>query len=195
MSPYLFVLAMEYLGRELKQMATNVDFNYHPRCERLNIIHICFADDLLMYCRADLISVKLMYAAFRNFSEASGLQANTEKSSIYIAGVTDHTKQSIIEALGFIEGTLPFRYLGVPLASQKLGVNAYLPLIEKITAKITCWSAKLLSYAGRLQLIKAFLFGVQAYWAQNFLLPKKVIKTIEQLCRTFLWTGAVTVSK
>lgn len=32
MSPYLFVLAMEYLGRELNQLALNRDFNYHPRC-------------------------------------------------------------------------------------------------------------------------------------------------------------------
>ncbi|XP_049394711.1 uncharacterized protein LOC125859002 [Solanum stenotomum] len=193
---------MEYLGRELKQMATNVDFNYHPSCERMNSIHICFADDLLMYCRADLLSVRLMYATFRNFSEASGLQENTEKSFIYIVGVTNHTKQRIIEELRFIEGTLPFRYLGVPLASQKLGVNAYLPLIEKITAKITCWSAKVLSYAGRLQLIKtvlfgvhAVLFGVHAYWAQIFLLPKKAIKTTEQHCRTFLLTCDVTISK
>ncbi|WMV10561.1 hypothetical protein MTR67_003946, partial [Solanum verrucosum] len=85
-------------------------------------------------------------------SKASGLQANTDKSSIYIAGVSDQTKQDIVEVLGFNVGTLPFRYLGVPLSSKKLIVVAYLPLIEKITSKITCWSAKLLSYAGRMQL-------------------------------------------
>lgn len=59
-----------------------------------------------MYCRDDLISTKLIFTAFRNFSEASGLQVNTEKSSIYIARVIYHTKQSIIEALGFTEETL-----------------------------------------------------------------------------------------
>lgn len=31
MSPYLLILVMEYLGRELKAMATNSDFNYHPK--------------------------------------------------------------------------------------------------------------------------------------------------------------------
>lgn len=70
----------------------------------------------------------------------------------------------------------------MPLASKKLSVNHFLPLIEKITAKITCWSAKLLSYAGRVQLI-------------IFLTPKKVMKSIEQNCRTFLCTGNVTISK
>lgn len=54
MSSDLFVLVMEYLGRELQQLAKNVDFNYHPRCERMGNIHICFADALLIYYRADI---------------------------------------------------------------------------------------------------------------------------------------------
>lgn len=176
-------------------MTTNGDFNYPPGCEKLHNIHICFADDLLMYCRANMVSVTLMNHAFMRFSEPSGLQANKDKSLVYIVRVHDHTKQEIVDALGFSVGTLPFRYLGVPLASKKLEANAYLPLIKKITDKITCWSAKLLSYAGTIQLIEVDLFGVQTYWAQIFLLPKKVIKVIEQLCRTFLWTGSVTISK
>lgn len=36
MSPYLFILAMEYLGRELNQLAASRNFNYHPRGERLS---------------------------------------------------------------------------------------------------------------------------------------------------------------
>lgn len=76
MSPYLFVLAMEYLGRELSQLTTNGDFNFHPKCRKLESVHICFADDLRMYCRSDLISVTLLNDAFTWFSKASGLQAN-----------------------------------------------------------------------------------------------------------------------
>lgn len=37
MSPYVFVLAMKYLGRELQQLATNVDFNYHQGVKRWEI--------------------------------------------------------------------------------------------------------------------------------------------------------------
>lgn len=48
-----------------------------------------------------------------------------------------------------------------------------------------------LSYAGRVQLIKSVLFSVQVFWAQIFILPKKVIKSIEATCRKFLWTGGV----
>lgn len=111
-----------------------------------------------MYCRADIGSVTLMHEASLRFSEASGLKANNDKSSICIVGVSENSKQEIVNTLGFNIGTLSFKYLGVPLATKKLHINAYMPLIEKITAKIMCWSAKLLSYAGRVQLIKAVLF-------------------------------------
>nr|XP_018634159.1 uncharacterized protein LOC104119208 [Nicotiana tomentosiformis] len=105
------------------------------------------------------------------------------------------TLEEIVEALGFTEGKLPFKYLGIPVDEKKLAVHQYLPLIEKIIARITCWLAKLLSYAGRCQLIKAVIFGIQTYWAQIFVIPKKMMKAIEAICRTFLWTGNATISK
>lgn len=46
-----------------------------------------------------------------------------------------------------------------------------------------------------MQLIEVVLFGVQAYWAQIFLIPKKVMKIIGQMCRTFLRTAAITNSR
>lgn len=51
--------------------------------------------------------------------------------------------------IGFKEGGLPFKYLGVPLASIKLTITQCQPLIEKVTALVKHWFARLLSYAGR----------------------------------------------
>nr|XP_009762494.1 PREDICTED: uncharacterized protein LOC104214512 [Nicotiana sylvestris] len=195
MPPYLFVIAIEYLQRELAQLAKNKNFKFHPRCKKLGTIHICFADDLLMFCKADITSTRLLQQTFLKFSNSSGLQANAEKSSIQLAGISDSTKQDIMQELGYTEGTMPFRYLGVPRASKKLSIIQCWPLVEKITQKINCWIAKLLSYAGRLQLIKLVPFGVQSYWAQIFQLPKKILKMIEAMCRSFLWSGTSTITK
>ncbi|XP_075074605.1 uncharacterized protein LOC142162181 [Nicotiana tabacum] len=155
MSPYLFVLAMKYLQREFAQMMKNKVFKFHPRCQKLGVVHVCFADDLLMFCRADLQSIRLLRQTFQKFSEACGLQANAEKSAAYLAGVSVNQKQDILQELGFPEGTLPFKYLGVLLATGKLTVIQCWPLVERITQRINCWTARLLSYAGRVQLIKA----------------------------------------
>lgn len=57
LSPYLFVISMEYLTRLLKNLKNDPDFNFHPRCDKLNIIQPGFADDLLLFCRGDTLSV------------------------------------------------------------------------------------------------------------------------------------------
>lgn len=53
------------------------------------------------------------------------------------------------------------------------------------------WTCKFLSYAGRLQLIKAVIFGVQSYWAMHIFLPKSILKRIQSLCVKFLWGGTI----
>lgn len=57
------------------------------------------------------------------------------------------------------------------------------------------WSARLLSYGGRVQLIRSILFVVANYWMQCFPLPKKVLQHVESLCRTFLWNGIDVISR
>ncbi|XP_021849733.2 uncharacterized protein [Spinacia oleracea] len=118
---------MEYLSRCLGSVAGDKKFKYHPRCKKLNITHMMFDDDLLMFARADIPSVTALFGAFIKFSLASGLLANLHKSEVYTAGIPD---------------------------SMKLKFADCKPLIEKIVDRVRSWTAKFLSYAGRLQLIK-----------------------------------------
>nr|XP_019069479.1 uncharacterized protein LOC109120276 [Solanum lycopersicum] len=87
MSPFLFAIAMEYLSRTLKGLRDDKQFKYHPKCSKLDVTHLCFADDLLLFARGDLESVKAIQSCFSHFSQVSGLQANLNKSSIYCGGV------------------------------------------------------------------------------------------------------------
>ncbi|XP_059302025.1 uncharacterized protein LOC132053954 [Lycium ferocissimum] len=135
-------------------------------------------------------------AQFNKFSEALGPKANMSNSQVYFGGgVTPEKVNEILDVLGFEKGDLPFRYLRVSLSTKRLTIQQCKPLVEKITARITNWMARELSYAGRLQLIRAVLFGVQAYWSQLFLLPQKVINLIEAACRSYLWSGEAVITK
>lgn len=93
------------------------------------------------------------------------------------------------------EGQLPFKYLGVPLSSQRLSVMQCQPLVQKILHRLNGWATKLLSYSGRVQLIKSVINGLQSYWCQIFILPQKVIKMVQAACRVFLWTGKTNTSR
>lgn len=86
-----------------------------------------------------------------------------DKIVIYLARVCNVTRLYITESLGFIEGKLPLRYLVIPFDSKKVCINKYLPLVESITFRVIHWFAKLLSYAGRVKLIKSFVFGIKTY--------------------------------
>lgn len=62
-----------------------------------------------------------------------------------------------------------------------------LPLLDKIKARISSWAVSKLSYGGRLHLINSVLLAMVRYWTAAFFLPRKVVKDIECLLRTFLW--------
>ncbi|XP_060212045.1 uncharacterized protein LOC132639621 [Lycium barbarum] len=79
----------------------------------------------------------------------NGLQANLEKSSVYFGGVNQTVQDNILQHLGYTHGELPFRYLGIPLSSKKLSLLQWQPLIEKMGGRISTWTARKLSYAGR----------------------------------------------
>ncbi|XP_074288179.1 uncharacterized protein LOC141613345 [Silene latifolia] len=99
------------------------DFRYHPLCKRVQLSHLCFADDLVMFCRGDVPSVILMLRAFKTFSLASGLLMNQGKSEIYCNGVDKHTMSMMVRISGMYSGKIPFKYLGVNISPKRLGVN------------------------------------------------------------------------
>lgn len=51
LSPYLFICCMEYFSRMLKLVSTHSDFHFHPKCSDLVIMHLTFADDVLLLSR------------------------------------------------------------------------------------------------------------------------------------------------
>ncbi|OIT07226.1 hypothetical protein A4A49_08287 [Nicotiana attenuata] len=122
-----------------------------------------------------------------HFSAVSGLVANMEKSNIYLAGMDEATKLTIVRDTGFSVGTLPMRYLGLPLTSKKWSKVECHQLVEKITTNIQSGYAKLLSYAGRLQVINAVLFAIYNFWGAVFILPQSVIRAIDRKCMEYLW--------
>src|SRR5436190_1418275 len=48
-SPYLFILCMEILSKMLDAAAMAKQISYHPRCKKLHLTHLCFADDLVVF--------------------------------------------------------------------------------------------------------------------------------------------------
>lgn len=85
-SPYLFVIVMEVLARLLAEKAESPDFKFHWRCEKNKIINLCFADDLMIFCKGDINSVSLIKEALDEFQGLSGLSPSPPKSHMFFCG-------------------------------------------------------------------------------------------------------------
>lgn len=80
-------------------------------------------------------------------------------------------------------------YLGLPLLPHKPQPLDYQPLIDKVLARISGWTVRHLSFAGRLQLIQSIIYGIMNFWGSVFPLPKGCHDKLEQICTAFLWNG------
>ncbi|KAL0445011.1 UNVERIFIED_CONTAM: LINE-1 retrotransposable element O protein [Sesamum latifolium] len=191
MSPYLFVLVME-LWRTLLYIRVQEaeHFQYHWKCKELGLLNLCFADDVLLFCKGNVQSVQVIKEALTEFAAMSGLHVNPMKSQIILSRSVQSQRQQILDLIGFQEGSLPIKYLGVPLVSSRLTIADCQPLIQKVDGRLAGWNNLNLSFAGRLQLIKSVLSSLHTYWAFVFILPKSVLKVIEERMRGFLWKGA-----
>lgn len=60
LSPFLFVLCLEYFSRMSKVATDNSEFNFHTKCGPLKITHPAFVDDLMLFTRRNVISVRIL---------------------------------------------------------------------------------------------------------------------------------------
>ncbi|GFZ03333.1 hypothetical protein Acr_15g0019410 [Actinidia rufa] len=195
LSPYFFVLCLEYLSRSLGDLKHNPDFNFHSRCVGLKFSHLAYADDLVLFSRGDPTSVSLIMDKLKYLGDCSGLSINLTKSSFHLAGVSNTDTEIIKGVTRFSQGSFPFRYLGIPVADSRLKIAQYSPMIAKILDSINAWAGATLSYVGRTELIKSVLQGVECFWLSILPIPSRVKSKIVQLCRNFLWSGKCTTNK
>ncbi|GKC82432.1 RNA-directed DNA polymerase, eukaryota, reverse transcriptase zinc-binding domain protein [Tanacetum coccineum] len=124
MSPYLFTMVMEFFTLTMERNVENTpEFNYHFSCRRLKVTHICFADDLLVFFHGDPSSVRLIKSSLEEFGSHSGLVPNFSKSTVFFRSINNEDQQCLLDILPFQKGSLPMRYLGVPLITKRLVVK------------------------------------------------------------------------
>ncbi|KAL0293949.1 UNVERIFIED_CONTAM: hypothetical protein Sradi_6912500 [Sesamum radiatum] len=108
------------------------------------------------------------------------LKINPAKSQTILSRSVQQERQRILDYVGFHEGSLPVKYLGIPLSSSRLTLADCRPLIDKVDTRLAGWNNLNLSYAGRLQLIKSVLSSLHTYWASVLIIPKGVLKLLEK---------------
>ncbi|KAL0386603.1 UNVERIFIED_CONTAM: Retrovirus-related Pol polyprotein from type-2 retrotransposable element R2DM [Sesamum latifolium] len=110
MSPALFLLSMEFFSRLVKRRTSDSEFNFHPKCEKLKITHLLFADDLMLFSRGLPNDV------------LHGILARTD----FVRGEMPVRYLGIpLAAKGFRSPTIPRSWIKLPNLSQNGQLSRY----------------------------------------------------------------------
>ncbi|GJU10355.1 hypothetical protein Tco_1132751 [Tanacetum coccineum] len=122
------------------------------------------------------------------FYLAYGLKINVHKYNVYGIGVSTKDVNHLAANTSCSAGSFPFVYLGLPIGSNmNLTVNWKL-LIDNFYTKLSTWKVNLLSYEGRLTLIKVVLGSLGIYYLSIFKAPEFVLKMLERIRASFFWS-------
>lgn len=192
LSPFLFVLIGEVLNQVIAKAVEKGLWSGVEVCKNgLKVTHLQYADDTLIFSEAKMESLKNIKKALILFHLASGLQVNFHKSSIIGMNTS---KEWILEAASSLLckiGNIPFTYLGLPIGGNLSRLQAWDPIIDKISHKLASWKGKMLSIGGRITLIKSSLANLPLYYMSLFSIPKGVVEKMNKITRQFLWSGSM----
>lgn len=82
----------------------------------------------------------------------------------------EHIKDQILQLIDFTIGTMPMKYLSLPLSSKKWCKMDCQGLVDQNTHRITSDYSRTLSYARRLQVINVVLFSIYNIWGAVLIL-------------------------
>ena len=133
---------MEYLSRLLTTVSRRKLFKFHPYCKNLELTHLMFADDLILFSKADPTNLTYLKEALDMFYKCAGLRANTHKSQIDFGGCSEALQAQCIETTGLQEGAFPLSYLGVPITASRLSKTECRPVIDKIVERVKLWATR-----------------------------------------------------
>ncbi|KAL4285443.1 hypothetical protein GQ457_16G011680 [Hibiscus cannabinus] len=192
LSPLLFNLVGEALNQMLVK-AVNLGlfsgFSIGRGETGINLSLLQFADDLLIFCGASECQVRNVKRVLRIFELASGLKLNLKKSKILGVNVDEDTLKTWAFAVGCVVDSFPSSYLGLPLGANRNSVVIWEPVVSNFSKKLEGWKSKLLSYGGRLTLIKSILTSLPGYFLSLFRMPASVANRLNMLMSNFMWGG------
>lgn len=189
LSPYLFLLVADVFSNIMTKAALSKSIKgikMKKRCPVLS--HLLFADDSLVFLEANPLSCANFMDLIKEFSIASGLTLNIQKSSLFFsANIEEGVKNDIKSILGMDEMKEDVQYLGLPAFWGRSKREALGFIRDRIMRKTQGWGNKNLNHASKEVLIKAVLQPIPMYTLMCFKFPLSICKCLNSVLCYFWW--------
>eukprot|EP00253_Pinus_taeda_P004755 PITA_04755 len=188
LSPFLFILMMEGLGKAIKHAKIvgkirGIQLSDNGQA----LTHQQFVDDTMLQ-GIPIVKESLAYKQILNeFSMASGMETNLSKSKNFFFNTNITIQRNMSRILGFQRDSLPLKYLGVPLTAKPLHKSIWELMISKLQEKTRKWKIRSLNLAGRLVLTNIVLKSIPIFMLSSIPAPKRILHQMRSIQRNFLW--------
>ncbi|KAL0004773.1 hypothetical protein SO802_012334 [Lithocarpus litseifolius] len=197
LSPYLFILCMEFLGQLIEEKSNAKLWQpVKASCSGPAFSHLFFADDLVLFAKADHTNCSAIRDVLDDFCSLSGQSVSDAKSRVYFSPNVDReSRESFCDILGFASTPSLGKYLGIPIKHPGSSSRDFNFILDRVKTKLAGWKANLLSLAGRVVLIQAISAAIPAYVKQCTHIPNKILEGIDRVNRNFLWGSSKSSKK
>lgn len=156
LSPLVFILAMEVLGRLFK---TTQSDGLIRGLGQFGIRHQCslYADDVILFPRPDVDEAEAIKEILRIYGDASGLPANLAKCSVTEVHGAGDALHEVRQVLGCQIAEFPIRYLGLPLSTSTVPPAEVRKVVDAVAQRLPNCHGPLMAKSGRLIWIKSVL--------------------------------------
>ena len=186
-SPYLFLLCMEFLSAQITSMCKERRWDKMQASRHgPSFSHVFFANDLMLFVKTDHKNCEAVIEVLDNLCNFAGQKVNSGKSKILFHQMLQEGGRGICRKLGMNATNNLGRYLGFPILTEGRPGSAFHFVVERVQNKLAGWRTKLLSRAGKLVLVKSAATPIAKYYMQCQALPIKVCDAVDKTVRDFL---------
>jgi len=189
LSPYLFLFVADALSMALQNeiVGGNLEALKITRAAP-EISHLLFADDALLFFKANVAQAHCVKEVIRRFEHGTGQLLSPSKCSILVReSLSAEVKGEICNVLGVERAQFEAKYLGLPTPDGRLKDKRFQPLKEKFAKRMAAWTEKLLSSAGKEVQIKSVAQAIPTYIMSVFQLSAATCEELERGIRNFWW--------
>ncbi|XP_026399726.1 uncharacterized protein LOC113295610 [Papaver somniferum] len=157
--------------------------------------HLFFADDIMIFCKGNVKSVRNMVSLLEKYHRVSGQTVCRKKSKIYYDGGSLSRWRTIVDFLGMSLASFPDRYLGVQIMPGAVRYRHICTVIDKVKNQLVVWKGKMLSFQDRVVLVKTVIASYSIHNMAVYKWPLKFIQQCERVIRNFIWSGDSGISR